>query len=146
MPSFDFCHDIDDLFEEVDLTGASDDQTFATKHDHLSEIFFYYFLKAKLMWLIGSDKKTFALSIKRIHFISGLGVKAGEWEISFVAIHSLFSTFAHNSSATDVPNEMIMRQFKIIKDINENFIVSDETTRDVWLWKAFVDHSEVVDS
>jgi len=39
-----------------------------------------------------------------------------------------------------------MRQFKIIKDINENFIVSDETTRDVWFWKTFVDHSEVVDS
>jgi hypothetical protein len=98
------------------------------------------------VWFLRFDKKAFALSVERIDFVPGLGVEAREWKVRFRADHFLFSTFAHNSSASNVPNEMIMGQLIIVKDINKNLIVSNKATSNIWFWKAFIYHRIVIDS
>lgn len=145
LPAFDISHYIFNLFEKENVTGTSNNQTFSSEHDHLSQIMINNFLKAKLVWLIWFDEKAFSLSVKGIDFVPCFGVEAGVRKVCFVRSHSLFSTFASDSSVANVPYEMIMGQLKIIKEIDENFIVSNEATRNIWFRKAFIYHRVVID-
>jgi hypothetical protein len=146
LPTFNFTHYIYDLLEKINVAGTSDDETFSTEHYHLAKVFFNNFLKAKLVRFIRFDEEAFSLSVEGIDFVSCFGVKAGIWEVSFVGSHSLFTTFAHNSSISNIPEEMIMGQLIIIKEINKNFIISLKATGNIRFWKTFIYHCKVIDS
>lgn len=98
LPLFFFGHVINDLFKEIDVARASDDQTFATKHYHLPKIFINNLLHCKLIRFIWVHKKCLPLSVKRVNHVSCLTVEAVVWEVGSRAIHSYFATLAQNSS------------------------------------------------
>ena len=57
FPTFNFGHFVDHLLEEVNSVRTSDNQSFAAKHYHLTEVFVNNLLRFEFVWLQRIDHK-----------------------------------------------------------------------------------------
>ena len=64
LPLLFLRHDVNHLLKEIDVSGASNDQTLTSKQDHLSQVFFRNLLHREFAWFIWINKKCLALPVK----------------------------------------------------------------------------------
>ena len=144
FPAFDFGHFVDHLFKEVNFVRTSDDQSFAAKHYHLSEVFVNDLLCFEIVWLRRLDHKRQSLSIKQIYFLSRFAEKALIRKILKITIYDHASKLALNSSFGAVPEEMMVCSRVVMENTNENGRIIDEATSSKRVWEFFVCHGVII--
>ena len=108
FPTFNFCHCVDHLLEEIYVTRTSNDETFASEHDHLPQVFFDNLFYFELTWIIRINIISLSLSIKTVNFISCFAVKTFIRKVFDVALNNITMDFSNYFSCPNVDNQMVM--------------------------------------
>jgi len=131
-------------FEEEDITGASSYQRTIVHQIHLTQIHFGHPVKSVLAGVLGLDDESLTLPVETVDLISLVVVEAFVWKVLFGAAQDLLLGLPDNGSLGQVIDEVDMLQLCVMKQIDVNHVVRDESTGNEWVREGLVAHRVVV--